>query len=349
VTRAVAPEPHGPEQEASAAHAEHDHDHDASARHAHHDHGHGGHGGHGHDHASTAQRTLLTALGLTLAFTVVEVVVGLYSGSLALLADAGHMLADAAALGLALAAQKFAGRERTERSTFGFRRAEVLAAFVNGMALAGVAVLVLKEAIERWMEPVAIHGSAMLWTAAVGLLVNLIVAAILMRGQKHSINVRAAFAHVLSDALGSVAAITAGLAVVFFDEARADPALSMVIAVLVAYSGFRILRETSAILLEGAPPHLDVVAVERVIRECPGVAEVHDLHVWRISERFDALTAHVVLERGHHGTEVCQRVAERLHEVHGLDHVTIQPEAPRPDDVVSVRRSRDGAALGHAE
>lgn len=276
---------------------------------------------------------------------VVEAVVGILSGSLALLADAGHMLADAGALALALAAQKFAARPRTDRSTYGFRRAEVLAAFVNGMALAAVAMLVFTEAVERWLTPVAIQGTAMLVTASLGLLVNLVVAAILMQGQKSSINVRAAFAHVLSDALGSVGAILAGIAVVVWDFQRADPLLSVVIATLVAWSGFRIMRETAVILLESAPAHLDVPAIEQSIRSCPGVADVHDLHVWRISERFDTLTAHVVLQRGQHGTEVCRAIAEHLRQIYGLSHVTIQPEAPPPDELVPVRRSRDGKPL----
>jgi cobalt-zinc-cadmium efflux system protein len=187
-----------------------------------------------------------------------------------------------------------------------------------------------------------------LLTATAGLLVNLLVAGLLLRGQKDNINVRAAFAHVLSDALGSIAAMGAGLSVMVWGFYRADPLLSGAIAVLVALSGFRILKETASILLEAAPAHLDVVAIERTIRECPGVAEVHDLHVWRISERFDTLTAHVVLARGQHGTDVCRAVAERLRAQYGLEHVTIQPEPPRPEDVVTVRRSRDGAPLRHA-
>jgi cobalt-zinc-cadmium efflux system protein len=280
-----------------------------------------------------------------MAFMVVEAGVGFFTQSLALLADAGHMLADAGALGIALIAQRVAERPRTERSTFGYRRAEVLAAFVNGMLLAGIAVLILKEAGDRYFDPVPIRGNAMLGTAIGGLAVNLVAAFILMRSQAYSLNVRAAFAHVLSDALGSVAAIVAGVAVVFWNATRVDPIVSAVIALLVAWSGFRVLRETAGILLEAAPPHLDVAAVERTIRESPGVADVHDLHVWRISERFDTLTAHVVLLRGEHGTEVCRRVAERLESEHGLDHVTIQPEAPPPDELVAVRASRDGAVI----
>lgn len=307
---------------------------------AHGSHGHGGHGAHG------ATSSLLPAMVLTTAFMLVEASVGFWTRSLALVADAGHMLADAGALGLALIAQRIAERPRTERSTYGYRRAEVLAAFANGMVLAGVAVLVLKEASERYFSPVAIRGGPMLGTAVVGLVLNIVVAALLMRGQKDSINVRAAFAHVVSDALGSVAAILAGVAIVWLGWTRADSVLAVFIAAIVAWSGFRVLRETAGILLEAAPPHVDVREVERTIRQTLGVADVHDLHVWRISERFDSLTAHVVLARGEHGTEVCRRVADALCDAHGLTHVTIQPEAPPPDSVVAVRSSRDGRTLG---
>jgi len=181
-------------------------------------------------------------------------------------------------------------------------------------------------------------------TAVSGLLVNLLVAWLLMRGQRN-LNVRAALAHVLTDALGSVGAILAALAVMFWGLYRADPILSALIAVLVAFSGWRVLRETTSILLEGAPAHLDVTAIERTIAGCPGVGSVHDLHVWRISERFDALTAHVTLQRGHHGTDVCREIAECLKSEYGLDHVTIQPEPPPPDVLVAVRASKDGAPI----
>ncbi len=308
-----------------------------------HGHGHGGHG-HGHGHGSSAKSALAAALGITTLFMVVEVVVGVWSGSLALLADAGHMLADSGSLVLAIVAQHFASKPRTDRTTFGFRRAEVLAAFVNGIGLAFVGLLIVKEAIERWMSPVAIFGRPVFITAIGGLLVNLLVAWMLMRGQKN-LNVRAALAHVLTDALGSVGAIAAGLCVMLFGWTRADPLLSALIAVLVAFSGWRVLRETTGILLEGAPPNMDVTAIERLIVSCPGVASVHDLHVWRISERFDALTAHVTLRRGHHGTDVCREIAACLQSQFGLDHVTIQPEAPPPDEMVPVRVSKDGAPI----
>jgi len=308
--------------------------------------GHGADHHHDHDsHRHAPQRLLFWALLLTASFMVVEIAAGVLTGSLALLADAGHMLADAGALGLALVAQHWASKARTDRSTFGFRRAEVLAAFVNGIAISVASLLIAKEAVERWMAPVQINGTGMLLTAVGGLLVNGIVAALLVGAQKDSLNVRAAFAHVVSDALGSVAAIAAGLAVVLFGWLRADPLLSVLIALLVAWSGWRLLKETAGILLEAAPPHLDVQAIERAIRDCPGVAGLHDLHVWRISDRFDALTVHVTLARGEHGTDVCRAVSQRLRVEFGLEHVTVQPEPPPPDELVSVRSSRDGAPI----
>ena len=309
-----------------------------------HAHGHGH--GHGHGHARTASGALKAALALTLTFMGVEVAVGLWSRSLALLADAGHMAADAGALALALVAQHWAAKPRTERSTFGFRRAEVLAAFVNGVALAVAAIWIVTEAVSRWSSPPEVRGTGLLVAATAGLFVNLVAAWILARSRGGGINVRAAMAHVAMDALGSVGAIAAGVLVLGFGIRRADPAISVGIAVLVAYGGWRILRETTRILLESVPERFDVADLERTILECNGVASLHDLHVWSISERFDALTVHVVLERGAHGVEVCRAVSAALEAGHGLTHVTVQPEAPPPEDVVSVRLSRDGRAIG---
>jgi cobalt-zinc-cadmium efflux system protein len=221
--------------------------------------------GHVHDHSAAPRRALLLALAATATFMVVEAAVALWSGSLALLADAGHMLADAAALALALIAQHWASKSRTARSTYGFHRAEVLAAFVNGIALAVTGLFIVGEAVERWFKPVSIHGSSMLVTAVSGLVVNLLVAAVLMRAQRESLNVRAAFAHVLMDALGSVAAIIASVLVVFAGVLRADPVLSIVISGFVVYSGWRVLKETTRILLEAAPAHLDTRAIEHTI------------------------------------------------------------------------------------
>jgi len=304
-----------------------------------------GHGGHAHGGHGGAGRQLSFALALTLSFMGVEAVVGWLSGSLSLLADAGHMLGDSGALVLALIAQRVAERPRTELRTYGLKRAEVLSAFVNGIVLFGIALMIVREAVERFMQPVVIHGRPMLITAVGGLVVNLLSALILMRGGKGNINVRTAFLHVLSDALGSVAAIIAAVGALWFGAQRLDPALSLVIALLVLLGGYRVLRETTGILLESAPPHIDVAAVERAILATPGVASLHDLHVWRISEELDSLTAHVTLARGAHGTEVCKSVADQLKAEFKLEHVTIQPEAPPPDELVNVRLSRDGAPI----
>jgi cobalt-zinc-cadmium efflux system protein len=243
-------------------------------------------------------------------------------------------------------AQHWSSKPRTERSTYGFQRAEVLAAFLNGAVLAVTAAFILKEALHRWATPQLVWGKGVVITAAAGLAVNLAAAGILSRAKGRSLNVRAAFAHLIADSLGSVAAISAGLAVLLFGAYRADPALSALIALLIAFSGWRVLKETTAILLEAAPPHLDVAAIERTILDSPGVVDLHDLHVWRISDRFDALTVHVTLERGKHGIEVCHTVTERLRKEHGLYHVTVQPEAPPPDEVVHVRSRRDGGPIG---
>ena len=271
---------------------------------------------------------------------VVEAVVGWWSGSLALLADAGHMLADAGSLSLALVAQRVAQRPRSVGSTYGYRRAEVIAAFLNGVALAVVAILIAIEAVERWLEPSPIVGAAMLSTSICGLLVNLFVAWILWRSQRSSVNIRAALAHVLSDAVGSVGAIVAAICVIKWQMYRVDPLLSVGISALVAYSGWRVLKETANVLLEGVPPQVDVRKIEDTIRACEGVADLHDLHVWRLSDGFDALTVHVTVAPGCHGVAVSQEVSDRLREIHQLDHVTIQPEAPPPRAIVPLRMNR---------
>jgi cobalt-zinc-cadmium efflux system protein len=264
---------------------------------------------------------------VTVAALVAEVLGGLWSGSLALLSDAGHMLADAFALALALAAQIVAARPRTERRTYGFRRAETLAAFMNGIALGVTAVFIVVEAFERWQTPQEVKGGAMLAVAAFGLLANLASAAILLRADGNA-NVRAALAHVVSDALGSVAAIVAAVLVLTRGWTRADAMASVLVAALVLWSAWRLVRRTASVLMESAPPGLDLAALEATIRSTPGVADLHDLHAWRISDGFDVVTVHVVLDGARHGPDVAREVARAVHDHHGIDHVTVQPEAP---------------------
>jgi cobalt-zinc-cadmium efflux system protein len=288
-----------------------------------------------HAHAGLGllpRRRLLIALGLTASFLAVEVVAGLVSGSLALLSDAGHMLTDAGALVLALWAQALGSRPRSGRRTFGYRRAEILAAAVNGVVLGITAIIVIVEAVKRFASPPSIHGYPMLVVAAVGLLINLLAAWVLSRGGKGDMNLRAAAAHVMADAAGSVAAIVAAVLILAFGWTIADPITSIAISALILVSAWRLLRDASNVLMEGAPASVDVAALERLTRETPGVLAVHDLHVWSIVEDSPVITAHVVLEPGAHGVEVARNVGRRLEEAFGQAHVTVQPEAAAPED-----------------
>jgi cobalt-zinc-cadmium efflux system protein len=295
---------------------------------------------HHHHHVGvmTPQQALWVSVVLSAGFMVLEAGMAWYTGSLALFADAGHMLSDVGALGLALFAQRFSMRAHDRRATFGYRRAEVLAAFLNGVALTVISLWIAVEAIGRWWSPVALRHEGLIETAVAGLVVNAGVAWILSRASSDNINVRAAMAHVLVDLLGSLNAIAAGVLVVFFGFNRADSVLSTIIALLVLVSGYRILKETTSVLLESAPHELDTTALARTIEQTPGVASFHDLHAWRISEGFDAVTVHVVLAPAHHGVEVSREVCQRIQREHGISHATVQPEAPPPSPIVTLGR-----------
>jgi cobalt-zinc-cadmium efflux system protein len=282
-----------------------------------------------HDHGvgQTPETRIRAALILTLLTMGASVAGGVFAHSLALLSDAGHMLADAGALSLALVAQRVAGRPRTHRRTYGSRRAETLAAFTNAIFLGVVSVWVIVEAVDRWRQPLEVKGGWMLAVAAGGLVVNLIAARLLTAGGVHNENTRAALAHVLSDAAGSVAAMIAAVLVLVWGWHRADPLISVGLALLIFWSAWRLVTRTLDVLMEGTPAGLAAGDLERTIRETPGVAALHDLHAWTISEGFEAVTVHVVLDGSHHGTEVAREVRERIRERHGIDHVTVQPEA----------------------
>lgn len=277
------------------------------------------------------------ALTLTGGFFVVEIIAGFATGSLALLSDAGHMLTDTGALALALFAQRIAARARTVQHTFGFRRAEVLAALINGLVLIGTATFVLLEALRRFGAPPEIHGLPMLIVAALGLVVNLVAAYILGHGAGESnANVRAALLHVLSDAAGSVAAIVASILILRFGMNSADAVASIVIALLILVGAARLVRSTLSVLMEGTPSNVDLPALEQTVRETEGVRDVHDLHAWSISEQFVAVMVHVVLDGKSHGTVVAKAVGDRIKQRFGIEHVTVQPEAPLPiDQIVS--------------
>jgi len=313
------------------------HHHHLGEEHAHppgHDHPHQHDEAHGHVSSATPTRRLAIALGLTASFMVVEVVTGWLSGSLALLSDAGHMLTDAASLTLALFAQRIAQRERSAQRTFGYRRAEVLAALANGVVLGASSLWIVVEAIRRFSQPPEVLGLPMLVVAVVGLVLNLVSAAVLSSGEQGNANVRAAVAHVMADAAGSVAAILAGVAVLAFGWNLADPIVSVLISLLILVSAWRLVRESLDVLMEGTPRGIVLEDLQRTILETPGVTSLHDLHVWSVSDGLPMVTVHVVLDQRHHGAAVAQAVGERVRSAQGIGHTTVQPEAPLPGEAL---------------
>lgn len=294
------------------------------------------HHGHGHEHPGhahgpggwrgTDRRALLAAALLTGGYMVVEAVGGLLTGSLALLADAGHMLSDSLSLFVALGAVLLAARPVTARRTYGYKRAEILAALFNGVLLAVVAIWVVVEAVHRLKEPVEVLGGGMLAVAAAGLLINILVAMILMRSGAASLNVKAALRHVFGDLAGSVGAMVAAGVILVTGWEMTDPIISIVIALLIGASSWTVVRDSVDILLEGAPRGLDTEEVGREMAAIAGVVQVHDLHVWEITSGMPMLSAHMLV-----GTDSdCHRARlvteSMLQERFGIEHTTLQVE-----------------------
>jgi cobalt-zinc-cadmium efflux system protein len=269
-------------------------------------------------------RALRLTLALTATFTVVEVVGGIVTGSLALLADAAHMLSDNASLGIALFAAWLAGRPAGPSRTFGYRRAEILAALFNGVALVAISIWIFIEAAERLGDPPEVEAGAVLAIAVVGLAVNLLAAGILRRHSAQSLNVSAALRHVLADLLGSVGVIVAAVLILATGWDYADPAVSVLIGLLVLASSWGILRDSTQILLEGSPAGTDVEEVGRAMAAVPGVRQVHDLHVWTITSGFPALAAHVLVDRDADCHAKRRELEEVLRRRFGLEHTTLQ-------------------------
>ena len=291
-------------------------------------HRHGDENGHGHGASRTA---LAIVLGLTLALTVTEIVGGLLTGSLALLADAGHMATDAAGIALALGAVTLAQRPARGRRTFGWQRIEILAAVANGLLLLVVAGYVLVQAVRRIGDPPEIGSGLMLAIAVVGLVVNLISLAVLHQGRRESLNVRGAYLEVLADALGSVAVIVAALVILLTGWTPADIVASVVIGFLVLPRAWHLLREALDVLLEAAPKGVDLDDVRTHILEVDGVIGVHDLHAWTITSGLPVLSAHVVVTdealAAGHGGRVLDSLCECLGEHFDMEHCTFQIEA----------------------
>ena len=278
-----------------------------------------------HVHAHTSARGRLAAsLALILALMASEIVFGVLAGSLALLADAGHMLTDAAALGLALAAASFAGRPARGRWTFGFRRLEILAAHVNGILLLVVGIGIVFAAVRRLISPPEVHGGIVLVVALAGIAVNLIAVALLAEPSRESLNMRGAFLHVTTDLAAFAGTAVAGGLVLATGWNRADPIASLVVAALIFWSSFTLLRESTRILLEVAPD--EPAEIARAMLEVPHVSDVHDLHVWTVSSGFPSVSAHVLVEPGADCHAIRRELADLLAERYDLNHSTLQVE-----------------------
>lgn len=289
------------------------HDH---AHHSHHHH-------HHHHHGGADTRTLAFAAALTGAFFVAEVVGGIVSGSLALLADAGHMLTDMAALLLALFGAWMARRPADSARTYGYGRVSVLAAFVNGLALFVIAIWISIEAVQRLFAPGEVLGGIMIWVALAGFLVNLLVFRLLTRGESDSLNIRAAALHVLGDLLGSVAALLAAAVIIWTGWTPIDPLLSVLVAVLILRSALAVMRESGQILLEGTPPGLDRQEVLAAVAAVPGVAEAAHLHLWSLTESRPMATVELRPEPGTSAEVVSAAVRAELKARFDLGHVTV--------------------------
>jgi cobalt-zinc-cadmium efflux system protein len=286
---------------------------------------------HHQHHVSAAEvsgnkRRLAMALGLTATYMVAEIIGGLAANSLALLADAGHMFSDAAALGLSLVAVMLAQRPATPSRTYGFHRAEILAALTNGAALLALAVLIAREAWERLSAPPEVQGGLMLAVACGGLMINFINLMILSGGRHQNLNVRGAWLHVMADTLGSVGAIAAGAAIFFFGWRWADPVASFIIASLVLYSAWGLVRETLDVLMEGVPKGISIEDVTAALEELPGVLDAHDLHIWSLTSGRNIATTHLVIAEGADHQGIIDAANRTLAERFGIKHATIQVE-----------------------
>lgn len=300
--------------------------------HAHH-HGHDHHHDHAPEVSARNERVVLSALVLTASFMVVELVGGLLSGSLALIADAGHMLTDAAALGLAWVAFRIGRRASDSRRTFGYMRMEVLAGLVNALTLFALVAWILFEAVRRLRQPVEVLAGPMLAVAVAGLLVNIAVFAILHRGDRDHVNIRGAMLHVLGDMLGSVAAIGAAITIHFTGWMPIDPILSVLVCLLILRAAWSLLRSASHILMEGAPPDIDVRDIRRhLIDTVPGVAEVQHVHVWSITSGHVLATLELGLVPGTEQSVAVPATKRALADRFGIGHTTVEvlldPPAP---------------------
>ncbi len=299
--------------------------------------------GHGHVHASpsTDRRLLAVSLALFVVFMAVEIAVGIIASSLALLADAGHMLTDAAALALALLASWAATRPASGRWTFGFARAEILAAQANGIALALIAVWIGYEAVRRLVDPPEVEAGLVLVVALAGIAMNGLVLLLLSRVERRSLNVRGAYLHIATDAAAFLGTAVAAALILATGWDRFDPLASLFVAALALAAGWSLLRESGRIFLEGAPASAPPSEVGEALVAHPGVVEAHDLHVWTVTSGFPALSAHVLVEPGGDCHRIRLELERMLRERFALDHTTLQVEHVGVESGLSIARGRN--------
>ena len=344
MTRTAQSHPHGDDDDGhddsghSQGHDDNDHDHEDFQRYGH-DHGDHGHSGHSHDHdqdhshdyREAGRRSLVISLFLIGGFMIVEVVGGLLSGSLALLADAVHMITDTMAIGLALLALWIGDRVEDAERTYGFRRAEVLAALLNALSLWTIVAWIFFEAFQRLggIEEINVEGPLMTIVGSLGLVVNIVAAWILRRNSEHSMNVEGAFWHVMGDMMVSVGVVISGIVIITTGWVLIDPILSVVIGVLILWSTWGLTKKVFVVLLEGVPQHIDVERMCGEIEDLPHVTLVHDVHVWTIASGDDSMTAHVLVDPDleKEETDALLRVIRHIaREDHGINHLTVQIE-----------------------
>jgi cobalt-zinc-cadmium efflux system protein len=298
------------------------------------------HNHHHHHHRTDDRRLMAIVLAINVAMLAAGIAGGLVFDSLALLADAGHVLADVGAIGLALFAAWMASRPASPQRTFGFRRTEIFAALANGVTLVAVSVFVFIEAVARLNDPPEVQGAGVLIVGVLALAGNAIATWLLMRGDRSNLNLEGVLRHSAADALGSLGVIVAGVLVLATGWDQADPVVSIAIGVLILFGSWRLLREPFDVLMESAPEGIDVPEVGRAMCAVPGVREVHDLHVWTVTSGFPALAAHIRSEPNESADEVRERLEAVLHERFGLDHTTLQV-VPEPLLQLEDRRGRN--------
>ena len=284
------------------------------------------HTNHGAYDTAGNRRRLAAVLLLTAGYFVAEVIGGILTNSLALLSDAGHMLTDVGALALAYFAIWFAMRPATPQKTYGYHRLEILAALFNGVVLLALSVFIIVEAVARIQHPPEVRGLGLLLVAVGGLIVNLAGAYILQHGHAHSLNIRAAFYHILGDLLGSVGAIVAGVLIYFFHWYIADPILAIVISLLIIVGAVALVREATDVLLEATPGHVVIDEVRAALLAVPGVTGIHDLHIWTITSGMYALSCHVVVNPDAFTVQKLEEIRDLLHNHCAIPHQTIQIE-----------------------